>query len=212
MDHTLIGMFDSPFVRRVAITMRIYEMPFEHRRWSVFGDFDRVREFNPLGRVPVLLLGDDEALIESSVILDYLDETAGPERALMPVSGSARRRALKRVTVALGGCEKAVALFYETVKRDARYTDPEWAARLRVQLRNALDWVHEHLPEEPGPVDQVAVTTAVFWRFLKEYVPEAVADENRYPRLNALSERCEAHPAFQAVPFGEEATIPTDRS
>ncbi|MDX1569700.1 MAG: glutathione S-transferase family protein [Xanthomonadales bacterium] len=206
MNHTLIGMFDSPFVRRVAITMHIYEMPFEHRRWSVFGDFDRVSEFNPLGRVPILLLDDDEALIESSVILDYLDESAGPERALIPRSGPARRHALKRITVALGGCEKAVALFYETVKREERYTDPGWAARLQAQVASALDWVEGHLESPSDDPDQAAITSAVFWRFLAEYLPDA-AEDRRYTGLSTLSRRCERHPAFRAIPFGEEATI-----
>ena len=51
----LIGMFDSPFVRRVAITMKLLDLPFEHGNWSVGKDFDRIREYNPLGRVPVLV-------------------------------------------------------------------------------------------------------------------------------------------------------------
>ena len=208
MNHTLIGMFDSPFVRRVAITLLIYEMPFEHRRWSVFGDFDRVREFNPLGRVPVLLLDDHEALIESAVILDYLDEIAGPERALIPPSGPERRHALKRITVALGGCEKAVALFYETVKREERYTDPGWAARLQAQVGSALDWVERELGSPSSDPDQVEITSAVFWRFLREYLPDA-ADGQRYPGLSTLSRHCERHPAFRAIPFGEDATIAT---
>ena len=69
----LIGMFDSPFVRRVAVTMNLLAIPFEHRNWSVGKDFDRIREFNPLGRVPTLVLADGESLIESAAILDYLD-------------------------------------------------------------------------------------------------------------------------------------------
>src|SRR5258708_1943963 len=87
----LIGMFDSPFVRRVAVTMNLLAIPFEHRNWSVGKDFDRVREFNPLGRVPTLVLADGESLIESAAILDYLDDFVGPKRALLPPSGRDRR-------------------------------------------------------------------------------------------------------------------------
>jgi drug/metabolite transporter (DMT)-like permease len=74
----LIGMFDSPFVRRVAVTMNLLKIPFEHRNWSVGKDFDRIREFNPLGRVPTLVLDDGESLIESAAILDYLDDLVIP--------------------------------------------------------------------------------------------------------------------------------------
>src|SRR4029079_12876218 len=50
----LIGQYDSPFVRRVAIALTLYDLPFEHRPWSVFGDADKVRTYNPLVRVPIL--------------------------------------------------------------------------------------------------------------------------------------------------------------
>ena len=39
----LIGQYDSPFVRRVAIALRLYDLPFEHRPWSTFGDADKDR-------------------------------------------------------------------------------------------------------------------------------------------------------------------------
>jgi glutathione S-transferase len=115
----LIGMFDSAFVRRVAISMNLYGMAFEHRNWSVGPDFDRIRQYNPLGRVPTLVLPDGEALIESSAILDYLDERAGPERALLPPSGKDRRTALRLMSIAIGAAEKGVLQIYETVFRPA---------------------------------------------------------------------------------------------
>ena len=74
----LIGMFDSPFVRPVAISMKLLDIPFEHADWSVGKDFERIRRYNPLGRVPTLVLDDGEALMETSAILDYLDERVGP--------------------------------------------------------------------------------------------------------------------------------------
>ena len=79
----LIGQYDSPFVRRVAVALVLHGLPYEHRPWSTFGDAARIAPFNPLRRVPVLLTADGEALIESGAILDYLDELAGPERALL---------------------------------------------------------------------------------------------------------------------------------
>src|SRR5499427_1644563 len=83
----LIGQYDSPFVRRVAIAMRLYGIAFEHRPWSTFGDAELIAPYNPLRRVPTLVLDSGEALIESTAILDYLDETVGPERAMLPAQG-----------------------------------------------------------------------------------------------------------------------------
>jgi hypothetical protein len=89
----LIGMFDSPFVRRVAVSMRLLEIPFAHRNWSVGKDQSEIRRYNPLGRVPTLVLDDGETLVESSAILDYLDDRVGPARALLPPTGADRRLA-----------------------------------------------------------------------------------------------------------------------
>jgi len=87
----LIGQYDSPFVRRVAIALRRYGLAFEHRPWSTFGDADRIAPFNQLRRVPTLVLDSGEALIESTAILDYLDELVGPEKAMIADHGPERR-------------------------------------------------------------------------------------------------------------------------
>jgi glutathione S-transferase-like protein len=41
----LIGQYDSPFVRRVAIALRLYGLAFQHRPWSTFGDADKIAPF-----------------------------------------------------------------------------------------------------------------------------------------------------------------------
>ena len=83
----LIGQYDSPFVRRVAIAMRLYGMAFEHRPWSTFGDAQRIAAFNPLRRVPTLVLDEGDVLVDSVSILDHLDEVAGPAKALIANRG-----------------------------------------------------------------------------------------------------------------------------
>src|SRR6185437_12685604 len=101
----LIGQYDSPFVRRVAIAMRLYGLKFEHKPWSTFGDADRIAPYNPLRRVPTLVLDDGEALIDSAAILDYLDEIARDQdkiagEAMLPSRGKARRRQLRLCALA----------------------------------------------------------------------------------------------------------------
>src|SRR5579863_5238654 len=113
----LIGQYDSPFVRRVAIAMRLYGLAFEHRPWSTFGDGDKISAFNPLRRVPTLVLPDGEALIESTAILDYLDERVGPEQAMMAERGPERRHSLRVCALSTGLADKAVSLLYEHVLR-----------------------------------------------------------------------------------------------
>src|SRR5262249_52809082 len=132
----LIGQYDSPFVRRVAIAMRLYGIAYEHRPWSTFGDADRIAPFNPLRRVPTLVLDSGEALIESGTILDYLEEIVGPSRAMLAENGEARRKALKVCALATGLADKSVSLVYERVLHEA--TSEQWIARCRTQIGDVL--------------------------------------------------------------------------
>src|SRR5450432_175433 len=112
----LIGQYDSPFVRRVGIALRLCEVPFEHRPWSVWGNADQIAAYNPLRRVPTVLLDDGSVLIESFCILDAVDELVGPERALLPASGPLRRDGLRIASLSTGICDKAVSLLWSALE------------------------------------------------------------------------------------------------
>ena len=199
----LIGMFDSPFVRRVAVSMRLLGVPFEHRDWSVGRDFERIRTYNPLGRVPVLLLDDGTALIESAAILDHLDELAGRERALLPAAGAARRRALHLMALATGAAEKGALQVYERVFRPADKAHEPWLERLRTQVRGTLGELNRCCAERSGQwlvgerMTQADISVSCAVTFLDGAVALAAAPE-RYPELRLLVARCEALPEFAA--------------
>src|SRR3546814_6962420 len=127
----LVGQYDSPFVRRVGVSLRVLGFDYEHDRRSVFGDFDSMRETNPLGRIPSLMLEDGTVLIDSAAILDWLDETVGPERALIPRAGAERRRALRLIALATGAVDKAGAAAYERIIRPAQYRRDRKSTRLK---------------------------------------------------------------------------------
>jgi glutathione S-transferase len=133
----LIGMYDSPFVRRVAIALKLYGMEFDHKPWSTFSDVAKIIPYNPLGRVPTLVLKYDEALIDSVALLDALDEMAGPERALMPESGPPRRAALKLCALASGMADKAVSLVYERHVHER--ATPKWIDRCTGQIMRVMN-------------------------------------------------------------------------
>jgi Glutathione S-transferase, N-terminal domain len=134
----LIGQFDSPFVRRVAIALKLYGLAFEHRPWSTFGEGDKIAPFNPLRRVPTLVLDDGEALIESSAILDYLDELVGSEKAMTAGRGPQRRHALKTIALATGLGDKSVSLVYERVLRKDDKRSKIWVERCEAQIGGVL--------------------------------------------------------------------------
>src|SRR5262245_64777269 len=104
----LIGVNRSPYTRRVAITLKLYGVPFEQRDISGFGNRTEVRLANPLGRIPALVLDDDETLIDSGAIIDHLDQTYGGDEPLTPASGPQRRVVLKVAGLLLGACDKGM--------------------------------------------------------------------------------------------------------
>jgi glutathione S-transferase len=142
----LIGQYDSPFVRRVAVTLHCYEIPFERRVLSVFTDFDSMLTINPLGKVPVLELDHGERLFDSRAILDYLDSLVVPARQLVP-SGEPMRRAVLRIdSVATGLAEKLYERGYEFARRDPAKRDPAVVARVERQIDSALSWLESLTP------------------------------------------------------------------
>ena len=77
----------SPFTRRVAVSLKIQGVEFEHLDLSTATDGDEVRKYNPMVRVPTVVLDDNTTLIDSDAILDWFDEKAGPKDRLIPESG-----------------------------------------------------------------------------------------------------------------------------
>lgn len=199
----LIGMFDSPFVRRVAVSMRLLDIPFEHRNWSVGKDQAEIRRFNPLGRVPTLVLDDGETLVESGAILDYLDETVGPERALLPRSGAERRLALKLMSIATGAADKGVAQLYEGAFRPAEKRHEPWVERCRTQMNEGLAELDRHAATLDGNfwlrgerISQVDITVTCAATFLHEALK---LDAAKYPALMRQVKRRETLPAFREI-------------
>ena len=198
----LLGQYDSPFVRRVAITLHHYALPFEHRPWSVWGDAEKIAQYNPLRRVPTLLLEDGVALIETFAILDYVDELVAPERALLPASGTIRRDGLRVAALAAGIADKAVQLLYSSL--DLMKPSATWAERCRSQVletlallereraaRGTAYWLGETL-------SHADIGFACAYRFVGDAHPDLIAP-NQFPSLAAQAQRCESLPEFQRV-------------
>jgi glutathione S-transferase len=198
----LIGQYDSPFVRRVGITLKLYGLAFEHRRWSVWGDAEALAEYNPLRRVPTLVLDDGTVLVETWAILDALDELVGPEQALLPRTGPLRREGMRVTALASGMADKAVSLLYEGLLR----SDPSegWVQRCRVQIRDTLTRLERELSSKNTPfwlgptLSHADVACACSLSFAREAHPHLFANDE-WPRLSELSQRCEALAPFSEI-------------
>jgi glutathione S-transferase len=198
----LIGQYDSPFVRRVAIALRLYGLAFDHKPWSTFGDADKIAPYNPLRRVPTLVLDSGEPLIESHVILDYLDELVGEAKAMIPPHGAERRRHLRICALATGLGDKSVSLVYESVLRKEQLK--LWVERCEAQVSGALDVLEQERAKVETPywfgerIGHSDIAVACVLRFTTEAHPH-LYNATRYPQLAAHAARCEALPSFKEI-------------
>ena len=206
----LIGMLDSPYVRRVAISLQLLGLPFEHRSLSVFRTFDQFRAINPVVKAPTLVCDDGTVLMDSTLILDYAEALAAP-KSLVPRGLAERRAALRTIGLALAACEKSVQLFYESMRPSDTQHEP-WATRVLGQQHAAFGELEAELAKRPQSgdaraIDAAEVATAVAWHFTQRTLPGTV-DESKYPRLRALSARAEQLPEFAAAPHGDSTFRP----
>lgn len=202
----LIGMLDSPYVRRVAVSLQLLEVPFEHRAISVFGAFEQFRQINPVVKAPSLICDDGSVLMDSTLILDYAECLASPGKSLMPSGIGERQRALRLIGLALAACEKSVQIVYERELRPAEKQHEPWMARVTGQLLAAYDALETELTREPlalehASIDQAGISIAVAWHFTQALLPDVVGAP-AFPSLQRFSAVAEALPAFAAAPHG----------
>lgn len=191
----VIGRNLSPFTRRVVLSLRLLDLPFERREWGTATHMDEIRAVNPLGRVPVVRLDDGTVLIESGAILDYLDEQVGPDRALVPPSGPDRRRVLHHCALLTGAMDKAVVAYYERTRRPA---DTVYLPAVQGNERQVVDGLTAAEAERPDAnggwllggdqPTQADITALVTLPFLRVVLPHLV-EAGRFPRLEALEAR-----------------------
>jgi glutathione S-transferase len=206
----LVGQFDSPFVRRVAVTLNHYHMPFTRNPISVFRNAAEMKKINPLIRVPSLILETGETLIDSSAIIDHLDEMAGPARALTPAHGPVRRKVLQSVVLALGTTEKAVALFFERLFHIDKHINRDYEKRMLSQIRAGLDRLEDDCGA-PWFFDdrftQADITIGCMVGYMKMRVPD-VFPADKFPKLHAVALHCETKEDFVKARPSPDETAP----
>src|SRR5215510_8048023 len=131
----LIGMLDSPYVRRVAVSLKLLGLPFDLDQVSVFRHFDKFFSVNPVVKAPTFITDDGVVLMESSLILEHIAHLA--PRSLMPAARGEHERALRQIGLALAACDKTVAIMYERNQRPPEKQHQPWLDRILGQLREA---------------------------------------------------------------------------
>ena len=199
-------MLDSPYVRRVAISLQLLGLRFEHQSLSVFRAFTQFQQINPVVKAPTLICDDGEVLMDSTLIMEYAEAVARA-RSLMPVDLQELRRALRVIGLSLAACEKSIQIIYERGLRPPEKLHEPWVTRVTSQLLAAFAALEDELSRRPlavtsSTITQAGLSTAVAWHFTQQMLPEVVPAAN-YPSLVAFSAQAEALREFMAAPHGD---------
>lgn len=198
----LIGMLDSPYVRRVAISAKCLGIDLEHESVSVFRHFEQFQQINPVVKAPTLILDDGVVLMDSTLILDYLEASSG--KSLLPSDLTQRAHALRLIGLSLAACEKAVQLYYERNLRPADIQYQPWVERVEGQLAAAFTALEKELEHSDLPVDgslaQTGISLAVAWSFTNLVVPDQV-NSARHARIAEYTAYAEGTDAFISTPM-----------
>ncbi|MFJ2479518.1 glutathione S-transferase [Pseudomonas sp. NPDC087598] len=198
----LIGMLDSPYVRRVAISAKRLGIDLEHESVSVFRHFEQFQQINPVVKAPTLILDDGVVLMDSTLILDYLEASSG--KSLLPTDLKQRAHALRLIGLSLAACEKAVQLYYERNLRPADIQYQPWVERVEGQLAAAFTALEQELENNGLPTDgtltQAGISIAVAWSFTDLVVPDQL-DTRRYRHIAQYTAYAETLEAFVSTPM-----------
>jgi glutathione S-transferase len=194
----LIGTYFSPFTRRVGAALIVLDLPFRHEPLNGYTDPARADALNPVGKVPVLELDDGERILDSGVILDYLDERVGPRRALTPPAGEARRAALQLAAIAATLYEKTTARHAEAQRPDGR-VQPALIERYRTQLLGGFAALEQAARTNgqigAGALGIATLSAVVAFDYAHATHPD-LALPSRAPTLAAVVDALAQHPAF----------------
>ena len=197
----LIGMLDSPYVRRVAVSLKVLGLPFVHDQVSVFRHFDKFSAINPVVKAPTFVTDDGVVLMDSGLILEHIAHLA--PRSLMPADRASHEIALRQLGLALVACDKTVSILYEHSQRPPEKLHQPWMDRVSGQLLHAL----RALDKEVSPdwftgedLMQPQITTAVVWDFIQHNCGELIPAGD-FPRLSLLSARAETLAPFRETAY-----------
>ncbi|WP_240430427.1 glutathione S-transferase [Serratia marcescens] len=197
----LIGMLDSPYVRRVAIYLKVLGIEFEHRPLSVFSDFEAFTKLNPAVKAPTLITEDNQVLIDSTLIINYLEKYSGHSPAPTSASGAEDLRDLHLTGFALAACEKAVQIVYKQRLRPEEKQHQPWLNRVTQQLHGAWQTLENGLREShPEMLSVAGISIAVAWSFTELMLPDTVS-RNLYPEVTGFTLQAEQRPEFLATPL-----------
>ncbi|MCT4654664.1 MAG: glutathione S-transferase family protein [Cohaesibacter sp.] len=191
----------SPFGRKTKIAAKLLGLydQITVENGDTKDPSDSLRNQNPLGKIPILIMEDGETIYDSSVILDSLDRMAGGGK-IIPEGDENRRKALTLQALADGIMDASILCVYETRMRPENERSPAWVDYQSEKVDRALTYLEQNAPalENGINVGHISLACALGYRdlrFGKNW-------RESYPNLASWLEDFAAKvPAFEATKF-----------
>ena len=203
----LISATPSPYARKVRIALAEKGLPFELLTEVPWHSTTSTPRYNPLEKLPVLLLPDGSSVYESSYILQYL-ELKYPQIPLLPDDIDGKLAARKLEVLCDGICDAVVLTLFEKMR--AAGGSPEWLARQRRKIDGGLAEMAKIVDSRQWAtgdrfsLGDIAVGTAAAYLSVRF---QELPWRTLYPELALLSDRLEQRPSFQdSVPYAQSIT------
>ena len=195
----LVGSKTSPYVRKARVILAERRLPFEFIEESAWTPDTTVPRYNPLNKVPALVLDDGESIYDSPVICEYLDAVSGG--GLVPADPAARARVRRDEALGDGIADAGITAFLER-KREAARQDPTWIARQMDKVNAGIAALakgmgsKQYLGGAQPNMGDIACACALFW---VEFRMPDLRWRDAHPNLKSWAERMESRPAFQST-------------
>ena len=194
----LIGTPTSPYTRKARVVLAEKRMDYELVVDVPYEAQSRVPSYNPLGKVPVLVLDDDTTIFDSRVIVEYLDH-ASPVARLIP-ENTRHRIEVRRWEALADGCTDATVAIVMEKRRPADRQSPEWIARQQAKIDRAIEAMSGELGSKSwcsGEFFNLSdVATGCCLGFLDLRLPD-LPWRKTYPNLARLAEKLAQRPSFR---------------
>jgi glutathione S-transferase len=195
----LVGSKTSPYVRKCRVILAERALPFEFIEESAWTADTTVPRYNPLNKVPALVLDDGESIYDSRVICEYLDAISGG--GLLPADPVPRAKVRRLEALGDGLADAGITAFLER-KREAARQDPAWIARQLDKVNAAVATIEaalgarEYLGGGQPNMADIACACALFW---SEFRMPELGVRQKHPRIKAWAERMESRPSFSST-------------
>lgn len=195
----LIGSLASPYVRKVRVVMAEKKLDYELILENVWAADTNIMQYNPLGKVPCLVMEDGGAMFDSRVIVEYLD-TLTPVGKLIPPNGRERAEIKCWEALADGVLDAGIAIRAERTQRPESQQSPEWIKRQMAKIENGLKAMAAGLKDTPFcsgnhyTLADIAVGCALGW--LSFRFPE-IDWRGDHPNLAKLFDKLSERQSFK---------------